>query len=70
MDYCVWEVLSTLVYENRREAFASLAELQEAILRAWDRIPKRTLTKATEQFKKRIRAVVESKGGFIKHAFG
>ena len=69
LDYCVWNALSEAVYRCRREKFATLEELKQAIVTAWDTVSLDTIRGSILQWKRRLNAVVRAEGGAIVHEF-
>ena len=69
LDYHGWDALSEAVYRQRREKFASTDELKAAIMAAWEEVSLGTIRKSIDQWKPRLRAVVEADGGPISHIF-
>jgi len=67
LDYSVWDILQELVYEERREPFANLKALQNAIRDKWHDVDDQTVRKAILQWKRRLAAVVKQNGGPIQH---
>ena len=66
-----WSALETKVYQDRREPFNDLNELQECIESVWnDAVDLEVLKKAILQFRPRLEAVVKNKGNGIKQFFG
>jgi len=69
LDYSVWDNLQELVYEGRREPFANLKDLQNAIRDKWHDVNDQTVRKATLQWKRHLAAVAKQNGGPIQHIF-
>ena len=69
LDYHVWDALSEAVYRERREKFATIAELKAAIAAAWEEVSLSTIKRSIDQWKPRLRAVVQADGGPIAHVF-
>ena len=70
LDYWFWNSLSTKVYASRREPFETVEQLKRRIKRVWnDAVNDEHLKRAILQFKKRLRAVIDAKGGQIMHKF-
>ena len=69
LDYSVWDNLQELVYEGRREPFANLKDLQNAIRDKWHDVDDQTVRKATLQWKRHLAAVTKQNGGPIQHIF-
>ena len=69
LDYYDWDALSEAVYRQRREKFASTDELKAAIMAAWEEVSLGTIRKSIDQWKPRLRAVVEADGDPISHIF-
>lgn len=61
----LWGIMTREVYAKGRQ-FRSVAELREAILRAWERIPLRTLRTLISSMKNRIFQVIYNKGAYTK----
>ena len=69
LDYSVWDIFQELVYEGRREPFANLKDLQNAIRDKWHDVDDQTVRKAILQWKRRLAAVAKQNGGPIQHIF-
>ena len=52
LDYSTWDILQELVYEGRRELFANLKDLQNAIRDKWHTVDDQTLRNAILQWNK------------------
>ena len=70
LDYHFWNALKVKVYEGRREPFTSIEQLKRRVKRVWDSaINMEQVQKSVVQFKKRLRAVMDTQGGPINHKF-
>ena len=68
--YYFWSTLRTKVYEDRREVFQDVNELQERIQTDWNPVVDiGALRKVIDQFLPRLRPVVKNKGRSIKAYF-
>ena len=43
LDYSIWDILQELVYEERREPFANLKDLQNVITDKWHNVDDQTM---------------------------
>lgn len=66
MDYCIWDILSRKVYNNRMEKFTE-EELKRRIVECWEKITLREIQKAIASWKKRLWKVYTGQGGHIEH---
>ena len=66
MDYSIWNSLKEKVYGNRSDRF-TLPELKAKIQDSWSQITLSEIRKSILQFKMRLRAVRDPKGGHIDH---
>ena len=70
LDYSVLDILQELLYyEGRREPFANLEDLQNAIRDKWHDVDNQTVRTAILQWKRRLAAVAKQNGGPIQHIF-
>jgi len=67
-DYSTWDILQELVYEGRREPFASIKDLQNVIRDKWHNVDQR-MGKAILQWKRHLAAAAKQNGGPIQHIF-
>ena len=58
LDYSTWNILQELVYEGRREPFASIKDLQNVIRDKWHNVDQR-MGKAILQWKRHLAAVAK-----------
>jgi len=71
LDYYFWDNPRKLVYENRWELFANLAQLTRRIRPVWNQaIDMEHIQKSIAQFSQRARKVVEVEADPIKRFFG
>ena len=66
VDYGVWENLSSRVY---REKIADIDQLVAVLKRKWEELPQEQINKAIDQFRPRLRKVIEMKGKHIEQFF-
>lgn len=59
MDYSVWSILETKVCSKR---YATVEQLKNALLKAWDEITVEQLTTIVDNFPKRLNACIKSRG--------
>ena len=64
VDYKVWSVLQEQVYKVKVN---NVDELCHRIQTVWDELDQRIIDKAIKQWRTRLRACVEAKGGHIEH---
>ena len=69
LDYSTWDILQELVYEERRQLFANLKDLQNVIRDKWHDVDDQTMIKAILQWKRRLAAVAKQNVGPILHIF-
>ncbi len=62
----LWGILVRRVYVNGRQ-FENVQSLKEAILKAWDEIPRETLQKLVDSMKDRMFEVIRKNGGATKY---
>ncbi|KAG2904309.1 hypothetical protein PC115_g15024 [Phytophthora cactorum] len=62
----VWSAMAAKVYAHGRQ-YRTVAELEEAVLAAWDVIGKEYLLKLVESMPRRCLAVIKQKGGLTKY---
>jgi len=51
LDYCIWDILQDLVYEDRRLPFANVRDLKEAIKNKWKEVTIEIVRKSIGQWK-------------------
>ncbi|KAI6650037.1 hypothetical protein LOD99_6252 [Oopsacas minuta] len=63
MDYSIW-----LIVETKACAMAhnNVESLKVSLRREWAKIPQETLRAAVEAFPRRLKAVIEKRGGYIE----
>lgn len=64
MDFCIWSILENKVCATRH---SSVNSLKNALLREWGRIPQSMLRDSIDAFGKRLRLVVQARGGYIEN---
>ena len=71
LDYHFWNAVKEKMYEGRRQPFATLHELQERIVVAWNAAVRdgSLILKAVTQFRPRLQAIVIRHGHSIKADF-
>ncbi|KAG3013283.1 hypothetical protein PC120_g13382 [Phytophthora cactorum] len=62
----VWSAMAAKVYAHGRQ-YRTVAELEEAVLAAWDAIVQEYLLKLVESMPRRCLAVIKQKGGLTKY---
>ncbi|KAG3016919.1 hypothetical protein PC119_g11203 [Phytophthora cactorum] len=62
----VWSAMAAKVYAHGRQ-YRTVAELEEAVLAAWDAIGQEYLLKLVESMPRRCLAVIKQKGGLTKY---
>ena len=63
MDYSIWSILESKVCAN---SHTSIDTLMTSLNREWGKIPQKTLRAAVEAFPRRLKAVIQKKGGYIE----
>ena len=63
MDFSIWSILETKACAN---SHSSIESLKRSLTRAWEQIPQETMRAAVEAFPRRLRAVIQKKGGYIE----
>ncbi|KAI6655362.1 hypothetical protein LOD99_2197 [Oopsacas minuta] len=63
MDYSIWSILETRAC---LKSHTNIDSLKKSLCRDWERIPQEILRAAVEAFPKRLKAVIERKGGYIE----
>ncbi|KAI6648777.1 MhmaT1 transposase [Oopsacas minuta] len=63
MDYSIWSILETRAC---LKSHTNIDSLKKSLCREWERIPQEILRAAVEAFPKRLKAVIERKGGYIE----
>ena len=64
MDFSIWSILET---KACAASHSSIESLKRSLTRAWEQIPEEIMRAAVEAFPRRLRAVVQKKGGVITH---
>lgn len=62
----VWAILEQTVYHNGK-IYYHVADLKLAIIAAWDALPVTTLRLLVESMPRRMKAVIDAKGGQTKY---
>ena len=63
MDYSIWSILESKACAN---SHTSIDTLMTSLNREWGKIPQETLGAAVEAFPRRLKAVIQKKGGYIE----
>ena len=63
MDYSIWSILETRACSK---SHTNVDSLKKSSCREWERIPQEILRATIEAFPKRLKVVIERKGGFIE----
>ena len=63
LDFSIWSILETNACSTSHK---SIESLKSSLCREWARIPQETMRIAVESVPKRLRAVIENKGGYIE----
>jgi len=61
VNYTVW------LYKHR--SFASIAELKQAIVSAWQQLSQAFIDKSINEWRRRLECVVQQNEGHIEHLF-
>ena len=64
VDYCVWGILERNVYRGRK--ITNIDQLKAAIVEEWDKLPQDVIDNCINDFKKRLKLVVENEGRHIE----
>jgi transposase len=64
IDYKIWSAMEEKVYKQR---IRDVDELRQRILTAWDELDQRVIDNAVRQWRTRLRACVQAKGGHFEH---
>ena len=67
LDYHVWGAMLE-AYHKLPKKPKTIAELKEALLMIWDKLPQGPIDKAVKDFSKRLKACVEAGGGHFEHS--
>ena len=65
VDYKIWSVMQEKVYRYR---IHDVNELRNQILEAWDEMDQHVIDEAVKQWRVRLRACVNAKGGHFEHS--
>ena len=63
MDYSIWSILET---KACAKAHTNVESLKASLRREWAKIPQETLRAAVEAFPRRLKTVIQKKGGYIE----
>jgi len=63
LDYSIWSILESRVYATRH---ASLDLLKAALTKAWNEITVEELEGMVDNFPKRLRRCIQTKGGYFE----
>ncbi|KAI6655696.1 hypothetical protein LOD99_1836 [Oopsacas minuta] len=63
MDYSIWSILGT---KACAKVHTNVEYLKVSLRREWVKIPQETLCAAVEPFPRRLKAVIEKRGGYIE----
>ena len=63
MDYSIWSILESKACDN---SHTSIDTFMTSLNREWGKIPQETLRAAVEAFPRRLKAVIQKKGGYIE----
>jgi len=66
VDYRIWSVMQHRVY---RKKVADVAELKERLIEVWAGMEQAIIDEAIDQWRRRLRACVEAKGGHFEQSF-
>lgn len=66
VDYCVWGMLEAMVYKTK---IRNRDHLKEVLLDCWNRLPQESIDKGIDQFRLRLRKVIEVEGKHIEQFF-
>ena len=66
VDYGIWENLAERVYRTK---IRNVAHLRELILEKWEEIPQDQITRAIDEFRPRLKKVIEVEGKHIEQFF-
>lgn len=66
MDYCIWGVLQSMVYRQRIE---NRDQLRTALLECWNSLSQETVDSAIDQFRPRLRKIIDVEGKHIEQFF-
>ena len=67
VDYSIWGAMEQRVYTGRK--IATLVELRQVLVEEWTNFPQEIISNAIQQFRPRLRKVVEENGGHIEQCF-
>lgn len=67
VDYSIWGAMEQRVYTGRK--IATLVELRQVLVEEWTNFPQEIISNAIQQFRPRLRKVVEENGGHIEQFF-
>lgn len=66
MDYRIWAIMKQKVYSTR---IRDLNHLRQRILTTWAEIPQRVIDSAIDEWRRRLRDVIQCDGGHIEHLY-
>jgi len=66
VDYCVWGMLEAMVYKTK---IRDSGHLKEVLLKCWDEIPQGAIDGGIDQFRPRLRKVIDVEGKHIEQFF-
>jgi hypothetical protein len=66
VDYAIWGALEECVYKH---TLKNVQELKLAIIEEWNNLSQNFINKSINQWRGRLRSVVENNGGHIEHLF-
>lgn len=64
MDFSIWGILDSKISAKN---YTSIENLKTALKKAWNDIPRKTLSTIVKNFRKRLEACVAAKGGHFEH---
>ena len=67
LDFSIWGNLSQRVYRGRK--IKDVTELKNVLIQEWSNLPQNEIDLAIEQFRPRLRKVIEMEGKHIEQFF-
>lgn len=64
VDFCIWGLLQERVYKVR---IRNLDHLKERLIDEWSKFSQKTIDKAVNEWRSRLRACIDAEGGHFEH---
>ena len=66
VDYCIWGILEAMVYKTK---IRDIGHLRQVLLECWNDFPQESIDGGIDQFRPRLRKVIEVEGKHIEQFF-